>query len=372
MNYYIIGNQSDTVSRGILPAAMHDDAHLARIPLSFTIASDLVTSPPPPSTFLEKSSFLNFLWIVLDAVMALFALIHSVCSLAIDDYFVLLTGTTLPLMFFLVRASSSPLQSHTPTPRPARPLSSPQQSFASLRFNPFLLAPSLPTPSRTPELNESRSLKTSGSTQSPAPLGHVTGLRARPSKAYGDARFLAHSGSSDVPLPPIEPSHCAPDIKESPFRPPVAAESRLLAWSSPFAQSQASQEARSLPAELISRTRYVTLQALDPETRISYAAGLLRFTQFCDSWDISESARMPASSSLLVAFISQYAGFHDGPTFDLWLAGLRFWHILHHAPWFGGDDRVKLARSAATRLGSRHLSQEASEGSGVPQSSSST
>lgn len=152
-------------------------------------------------------------------------------------------------------------------------------------------------------------------------------------------------------MPPAASSRRAPGVRESSLRPPVPADSRLLSWSSPFAQSQISKDERKLPSELISRSRLITFTGLAPNTKSSYAAGLLRFTQFCDRWDIPESDRMPASASLLIAFISQYAGYYGGSTFNLWLSGIRSWHILNQAPWFGDDDRVKLARSAAARLG---------------------
>ncbi len=174
---------------------------------------------------------------------------------------------------------------------------------------------------------------------------------ARPEKSYGDARFLSHTGSLVPPPTPSGPSRRAPSIRESSLRPPVPADSRLINWSSPFSQALSAQVAASLPDEVIARSRFIVLQSLAPNTRSTYAAGLLRFTQFCDRWDIPEADRMPASPDLLIGFISQYAGFFGGSTFNLWLSSLRCWHILHCAPWYGDDEQVKMARTAATRLG---------------------
>lgn len=104
----------------------------------------------------------------------------------------------------------------------------------------------------------------------------------------------------------------------------------------------------------MARARFVAIQGLASSTLSVYGAGPLRFTQFCDSLDVPEADRMPASSFLLVTFISHYAGSFSGSTLNLWLSGLRSWHILHQAPWFGDDDLVKLARTAAHRLGTSH------------------
>ena len=73
--------------------------------------------------------------------------------------------------------------------------------------------------------------------------------------------------------------------------------------------------------------------ALAPNTKSTYAAGPLRFTQFCDKWGITEEARMPADYALLCAFIGEYKSLQSGNSICSWLAGLRSWHIMNHAPW---------------------------------------
>ena len=94
--------------------------------------------------------------------------------------------------------------------------------------------------------------------------------------------------------------------------------------------------------------------ALAPNTRSTYATGLLCFTQFCDKWSISEEDHMPASHSLLCAFIGEYKGLHSGSTIKLWLSGLRCWHIVNHAPWYGNNKWVHLACISANEEGIRH------------------
>lgn len=133
----------------------------------------------------------------------------------------------------------------------------------------------------------------------------------------------------------------------------MKASERLLKWSSLFALS-AKQELRSLiPAPLADKTDSVVLDGLAPNTRTSYAAGILRFTQFCDEWNIPEAHRMPASSTLLAAFASSYVGHYRGKTINQWLSGLCSWHIINHAPWFGDDERLHLIRKAADKQGTQ-------------------
>ena len=96
-----------------------------------------------------------------------------------------------------------------------------------------------------------------------------------------------------VPLP--TPSSRAPVLPFSDFRPPVSAPDRLRAWTSPYSSRNRHHLESSLPQPLVSAAFRVAHDALAPGTRSTYAAGLLRFHQFCDSWGISEEARMPAS-----------------------------------------------------------------------------
>ena len=112
--------------------------------------------------------------------------------------------------------------------------------------------------------------------------------------------------------------------------------------------------ARRLPPPLVESAMMAVRGALAPSTKSTYAAGPLRFTQFCDKWGISEEARMPADYALLCAFIGEYKGLQSGNTIRSWLAGLRSWHIMNHAPWHGDDSWVHLARTSANKEGAKH------------------
>ena len=63
---------------------------------------------------------------------------------------------------------------------------------------------------------------------------------------------------------------------------------------------------------------------------------------------------MPADYALLCAFIGEYKGLQSGNTIRSWLAGLRSWHIMNHAPWHGDDSWVHLARTSANKEGTKH------------------
>ncbi|KAG2337080.1 hypothetical protein BDR05DRAFT_978613 [Suillus weaverae] len=75
----------------------------------------------------------------------------------------------------------------------------------------------------------------------------------------------------------------------------------------------------------------VMLISIEPKTRENYSAGLLHFHQFCDSHNIAEDRRMPASDRLLASFIASCAGKVATTNAQSWLARLHFWHNLHGA-----------------------------------------
>jgi len=105
---------------------------------------------------------------------------------------------------------------------------------------------------------------------------------------------------------------------------------------------------------LIQSTFTAIHRALAPNTRSTYGAGPLHFTQFCDKWGISEEACMPMDYPLLCAFIGEHMGLQSGLTIHSWMSGLRSWHIMHHTPWYGDNDWVQLAHISANKEGVKH------------------
>ena len=63
---------------------------------------------------------------------------------------------------------------------------------------------------------------------------------------------------------------------------------------------------------------------------------------------------MPASYSLLCAFIGKHKGLQSGNMIRSWMSGLHSWHVVNHAPWYGDDEWVQLARVSANKEGTKH------------------
>ncbi|GLB38818.1 hypothetical protein LshimejAT787_0506830 [Lyophyllum shimeji] len=147
------------------------------------------------------------------------------------------------------------------------------------------------------------------------------------------AASLPTDGRIRVPRKPRKDAHITPSF----HRPHVLASERVLRWTTPHSeQFQASIEAE-LPNPAILKLFKVMLFSLDENTRSNYGAGLLRFTQYCDTHHIPEHSRMPASELLLSAFSASAAGSASESALNNWLAGLQYWHVVNGAPWHGSD-----------------------------------
>ena len=209
------------------------------------------------------------------------------------------------------------------SPRPTCPRNS---------FHPFQRPPTSPLPpNRLPHNRPSKSILKSSSQPKPLKSSNSTSRIIRARKP--------HVGRSIIP---------------NELRPHVPASQRIFSWRTPFGYRHQHDVAQRLPAPLVESAMMAIRGALAPSTKSTYAAGPLRFTQFCDKWDISEEARMPADYALLCAFIGEYKGLQSGNTIRSWLAGLRSWHIMNHAPWHGDDSWVHLARTSANKEGTKH------------------
>jgi hypothetical protein len=143
-------------------------------------------------------------------------------------------------------------------------------------------------------------------------------------------------------------------IHNSVLRPHVLASDRLLRWQSPHSILFRHSIANSYPRIDISRAFEVFSSSLDATTRSGYGAGLLRFTQFCDSMAIPEDDRMPASETLLSLFAANAAGRISASTLNTWFAGLRFWHIVNNATWFGGDRLLQMKKGVRKLVPCHH------------------
>ena len=121
-------------------------------------------------------------------------------------------------------------------------------------------------------------------------------------------------------------------ITTSHLCPHVAAADRLFSWDTPFSICHHEELAQTLPSPLINSALAAIRGALAPNMKSTYGAGPLCFTQFCDKWNISKEDCMPASYSLLCAFIGEHKRLQSGNTIRSWMSGLHSWHVVNHAP----------------------------------------
>lgn len=140
-------------------------------------------------------------------------------------------------------------------------------------------------------------------------------------------------------------------ITASPSRPHVKSSDRFLLWSTPYADRKRLCNVGAFSDQAHNRLLEVALASLAPNTRKTYAAGLLRFTQFCDKYNIPEDSRMPASSSLLAMFLAESAASNvSHECARNWMSGLHFWHNAHDAPWFGNSGQVQSVSKGVKKL----------------------
>lgn len=181
---------------------------------------------------------------------------------------------------------------------------------------------------------------------------HSRSLPSIKSPLPSSSSFLPRTSSSHTLVPRCP--QAGRSIAPNPLRPFVAAADRLSMWESPYSLAFKRDLYSSLPTHIADAALHTVNAAYAPNTMSSYAAGLLRFTQFCDEINIPEADRMPASFMLLVGFISFHAGAVSGSTIKGWMSGLKAWHDINHAPWNGLDRWVELARTSSKKSGAHH------------------
>jgi hypothetical protein len=133
----------------------------------------------------------------------------------------------------------------------------------------------------------------------------------------------------------------------SSYRPHVLASDQLRFWSSPYTVSRQNAIISHIPATISANLMDVMLVSLEEKTRSNYGAGLLRFTQFCDTHGIAEADRCPASEVLISAFIASYAGLRSSDCINSWLSGIKWWHIFQGAEWYGGNMLATVKKGVA-------------------------
>jgi len=142
-------------------------------------------------------------------------------------------------------------------------------------------------------------------------------------------------------------------IQSSVLRPSVPAADRLFNWKTPHGLEADNRLASELPTNLADSVHMSIRSYYAPNTKSTYGAGLIRFTEFCDKYHIAEIHRMPASWPLLCAFISEHRGRVSGNTVKTWMSGIHAWHTVNQAQWYGNHDWVSICRTAAKCDGTR-------------------
>lgn len=137
------------------------------------------------------------------------------------------------------------------------------------------------------------------------------------------------------------------EINNNSFRPHVKADERLQKWTTPYSLEQRSYNLSKFPKAIIDAGDDIVATAFAPGSKTTYAAGLLRFNQFCDKFNIDERDRMPVHEILLIGFIGHNRGQQSGKTMKNWLSGLKAWHDLNGAKWPTESRLVRLARRGA-------------------------
>ncbi|KAF8954391.1 hypothetical protein BDZ97DRAFT_1928382 [Flammula alnicola] len=168
-----------------------------------------------------------------------------------------------------------------------------------------------------------------------------------------EARLVA--GHSD-PEPPSSRTHSKPSrrhdshIAPSYLRPHVFAHERLSSWHTIHGDRFYNELSKSFPPELLSRWQNTLEASVELDTRQNYAAGLLRFTQFCDKYSVPETERMPASEQLLSLFLTDSAARRvTAKTASSWLTGLQMWHVLNGTE-FKGAELLKRTKKGVKKL----------------------
>src|SRR5882724_9219660 len=122
----------------------------------------------------------------------------------------------------------------------------------------------------------------------------------------------------------------------SPLQLHISVADRFLHWMTPYGLDKLHSLSSLLPPHIIARKCVILVRAAKPQTLSNYGAGLVRFTQFCDTFNIPKPMRMPAPEWLLSHFITTHGASSVGSgSLRTWLLGLELWHIFNGSPWHG-------------------------------------
>lgn len=176
----------------------------------------------------------------------------------------------------------------------------------------------------------------------PVASSSIPSLSARPPPLPSNSSSSAQIHTHRFALTTRKPRK-GDSIAPSSFRPSVLAKDRIHAWTSPYLIAKRIHNTSLYPSDVLDLADKAMSEALVDTTKSSYAAGPLRYTQFCDIFNITEELRMPASEELIAGFIGHNLGKVSGDCVKGWLSGLRAWHDLNGAPWPSESRMIRFA-----------------------------
>ncbi|KAF8185916.1 hypothetical protein K438DRAFT_2019977 [Mycena galopus ATCC 62051] len=173
-----------------------------------------------------------------------------------------------------------------------------------------------------------------------------------PSSSPGQPCDPCYVAESVLPHKRARKPRTGNELTQSPYRPHVPADRRILRWTAPWSTAlDQRQRGKHIDNAMQAKIYQVLLLATTEGTRESYGAGLLRFLQYCDAHGIEEESCMPADVDIVAAFVASAVGTCSGKCIRNWLNGLRLWHLYNHAPWCGKDLILRELKKGADRGG---------------------
>ncbi|PAV21662.1 reverse transcriptase ribonuclease H [Pyrrhoderma noxium] len=108
------------------------------------------------------------------------------------------------------------------------------------------------------------------------------------------------------------------------LRPHVLALERLEKWLPAVAVRS------SVPKDLLEKQKQLALSAYAKSTRATYGTGLAKFHEYCDTIGLPETARTPASTTIMAGFVTYLSGMYSRTAINNFLAGVKAWHVVNN------------------------------------------
>ncbi|KIY73464.1 DNA breaking-rejoining enzyme [Cylindrobasidium torrendii FP15055 ss-10] len=178
-------------------------------------------------------------------------------------------------------------------------------------------------------------------------LSQLASLPLAPVSLNKSRRLIA----ANFPISRANRPRAGCSIAQSELRPDVPAHLRPFLWVTPYSSKVQAAAREEIPDDLYNLILQKCGNSVVKNTLTTYSSGMLRFSQFCDEYEIPESKHMPASSWLLAAFAAHWCGRGAASTLRAHMCGIAFWHRINLAPWHGKEDHVPAIMRTAVKEG---------------------